>query len=199
MIITTTEVFSFCGLSTANNSSYIIDIEYYIPIITEEISDIANHRFRDSYHWLYDCGLIFASSNKTITLSSNSTESFLMEYASGDTIDIFDSYLNNGYKTVSSITSSHILIVNETLENEKSTEYNNLKTYIYKCFFPNYLKKIASKMVLYSIQNMNIFNGDIASESLGGYSRSYRVNDARSYGLYPINLISGIKKKTGSW
>ncbi len=196
MIVTTTECKTLLNITS---TIYDTLIASYLSTVESDIFQYTGHRWHDAYHWLYDDGIVFSSTAKTITLSSDSTSSFLSEYFAGDTIDIVNSYHNNRTFSIASITSSHILVVNETaIKNESSTNYD-LSTYIYRCNFPDYLKMIASKMIWYLCQNTTTVTGDIASESLGSYSVSYRDNGMSQYGTYPNALISGLKRKVGTW
>jgi len=70
MILTTTEVHAILNVSTST-TTYDTLIDYYIPIVTEDVMQIANHRYHDAYHWIYDDGLTF-STGSTITLQSDS-------------------------------------------------------------------------------------------------------------------------------
>lgn len=197
MILTSTEVKAYLNISTAV-TTYDSLIDYYIPVVTDEIAEIAGHRYRDSYHWVWNDYLVITSSDKTFTLGSASTYSFLQEFSTADTFDLIGSYNNDNYYTISSITSSHVLTVSESVISENSTTYD-IKPYIYRCKWDRDVKKIASKMIWWNIQNTTTIQGDIASESLGSYSVSYRTNaNGRSFGGYPFNLIAGIKKKAGS-
>jgi len=195
MLLSTTECYAILGLSTSVDYP-LIDV--YIPFVLDDIVQIANHRFHDAYHWLKDDGLYFSSTGKTITLDSDSTYSYYNEYSTGDTIDVMRSYLNNGFYTVSSITSSHILVVEESLINEYSTTYD-IESIIYRCDFLSNIKRIAARMIWWNIQNTTATQGDIASESYGARSVSYQNSGRGSYGLYPTSLISGISRKAGSW
>jgi hypothetical protein len=195
MMMTTTEVYTLLGLSTSVNT-YANSITAQIPYVFSDIVEIVNHRYHDAYHWIWNDYMIFSSSNKTITLGNNSTYNFLTEFSTGETIDVISSYNNNGFYTINSITSSHIIVVDESLINENSTDYA-IQTYIYRCFIPDNVKRIASKMIWYNVKNSDSFQ-QIASESLGSYSVSY-VNSGKNNGLYPESLISGLKKKAGSW
>jgi len=198
MILTSTEVKAYLNISTSV-TTYDTLINYYIPVVTDEIADISNHRYRDAYHWVWNDYLVITSSNKTFTLGDASTFSFLQEFSTGDTFDLIGSYNNDGYYTIATISSSHILTVDESIISENSTTYA-IKPYMYRCKWTNDVKKIASKMIWWNVQNTTSVNGDITSESLGSYSVSYaRGNTAISYGLYPSNLISGLKTKAGSY
>jgi hypothetical protein len=197
MLLTSTEVKAILGLSTSVNT-YDRQIDYYIPIVAEDIAEITNHRFHEAYHWVEDDGLTITSSNDTITLDSDSTYSFFKEFSIGDTIDICGSYFNDGYYTISSITSSFILIVSEPLKAENSTDYDIL-TYIHKCKYNNSIKAIAAKMIWYKIQNSTNVYGEIASESLGAYSVTYKDSGVASFNGYPNSLISGLKRVGRAW
>ena len=197
MLMTTSEVYSLLGLSTSV-TTYYDNIEMYIPFVLWDICEISNHKYHDAYHWLWNDHMNFSSSNQTITLGTNSTYSFYNEFTEGETIDVISSYNNNGFYTIDTISSSHIMKVSESLINENSTDYA-IVTYIYRCLFNQNVKRIAAKMIWYNVQNMQMTQGDIASESLGSYSVSYNRRDAGGIGLYPASLISGLKKRVGIW
>jgi hypothetical protein len=196
MILNSTTCKALLNISTST-TTYDSLIDEYIPFVQADILEIANHRFHDAYHWVWNDMFVFSSSSKTITLGTNSTVDFAKEFRIGDTVDVQASYNNNGLYTVST-RSSNVLTVNENLFDENSTDFL-IKTVIYRCYFDNSIQRIASKMVWWNIQNTTSVQGDILSESLGSYSVSYaRNSNAKSFGLYPNNLIAGIKKKAGS-
>jgi hypothetical protein len=197
MVLNITECKMLLNISTAI-TTYDAQIETLIPFVQDDICAIANHRFHDAYHWLKDDGLFFSSTAKTVQLSTDSTCSFYNEYSTGDTIDVDISYKNNGFYTISSITSSHVLVVSESLIDEYSTTYE-INTIIHRCDFPGNIKRIAARMVWWNVQNTQVTQGDIASESYGARSVSYRDTGKGSYGLYPASLTAGITKKAGSW
>lgn len=197
MIITTTECKALLNISTSV-TTYDSLIETYIPYVTDDVCAIANHRFHDAYHWIRNDYMTFSSSAKTITLGDNSTYSFYAEFQDGDTIDVISSYNNNGFYTIDTISSSHVMSVSESLIDENSTDYTIL-TYIYRCDFPGNIKRIASRMIWWNVKNTQATQGDIASESFGARSISYRDTGKVGYGLYPASLTAGITKKAGSW
>ncbi len=197
MILTTTSCKALLNISTSI-TTYDTLISDYISFVQSDIIEISGHNWHDAGHWFYDSYLSFSSSNGTITLNSNSTINLNNEFQIGNTIDIQNSYHNSGLYTISSIASSHIMSIKENLINENSTDFA-ITTYLYRCYFPLYLQKIAAKMVWFNVQNTTSVNGDIVSESLGGYSVSYRNYNTKGFGLYPANLIAGIKRKAGSY
>ena len=197
MILNSTYCKALLGISTAVNTyDQLIDI--YIPVVSEDLANYAGHRFHDAYHWLFNDYMVFKSSDSSITIS-NSTFSFYDEFTAGDTIDILNAYKNKGYKTIATIASSHSITVTEPIISENSTTYQT-RPYLYKCFWESNIQRIASKMVYWNCKNSDNFSADIRSESYGGHSVTYGGDSgAKSFGMYPDNLLTGIKRKAGSW
>jgi len=196
VILTSTEVVLYLGLSTA--STDYDKIATFIPVVQDDILQITGSFYNDPYRWVIQDKLEFSSTAKTITVHSESTVDWTQKVQPGNTVYIQNSWWNenSGFKTVSTRTTS-VLTVDENLVDEKSTDYA-IRTKISRCDFPESVKRIAAKMVWYNVQNADAVNGDLNSESYGGYSVSYKDgSNGYSYGTYPGNLIAGLKKQAG--
>lgn len=191
MLMTTAECKSLLNITTTTYDSLI---DTYIPFVWKDITRYTNNNYVQRKLSSYQ--LVF-STNKTITIEATSTYDFTKEFLAGDTILIDNSYLNDNFYTLST-RSTHVLTVNESINAENSTDYQ-ITSYIYRCSIPDEVKLIASKMVLFNIQNTTTVDGGIASESYGGYSVSYRDNGNPQFGLYPQALLSGLKRVTKIW
>ena len=166
--------------------------------LQDDIKTITGSFYNDPYRWVAQNDLTFSSTGKTVIVATDSTIDWTQKVQPGDTIYIQGAWwtLNNGFKTVSTRTTS-ILTLDENLVDENSTNFA-VTTYIYRCDFPESVKRIAAKMVWYNVENANAVNGDLNSESYGGYSVSYKDGSGGySYGIYPGNLIAGLKKQVG--
>lgn len=198
MIVNSTEVKAYLNLSIYS-TIYDTSIDRFIPVVQENIINIANHRYRDAYHSFNNEYVTFSSTAKTITLGGNSTVNYQEKYKTGDTIDIYNSYYNDGFLTITAVNSSYSITVSENIIDENSSNYDR-NVYFYRCHFDRSIKAIASKMVWYNITNSTNINGNIQSESLGNYSVTYAkdANIVSQFG-YPDSIISGIKRKVRAW
>ena len=131
-----------------------------------------------------------------VSLNTDSTDSWERELKVNDTILIEGSYFNNDYFTIIAVNSSYVFTVStgESICDENSTDYD-LWTRVSRCRFDRNVKRIAAKMIWYNIQNTTSYQGDITSETYGGYSVTYAEGEvAAGSGLYPASLMSGLKK-----
>ena len=201
VLLNTTDVKAFLNLSTSS-TTYDTAIALYIPVILDDIVAYTRNKFFESNHWVDNTGFVVSSSNVTITLPSDSTSNWEKELQADDTIYLNGFWFNDGYYSVSSLTTS-VITTNEALIDESSTDYA-IRSIVHRCKFPDYVKAIGARMIWFKIGNStNVQGGDITSESYGGYSRTYSgVGSAEgtgSFGGYPSNILSGLKRVAKLW
>ena len=195
VFISTTQCKNYLRIPSTN-TTYDSAIEEFIPYVLEDIVGITNNEFKEPYRRVYDDGFVFSSSDNSITLDGNTTWAWNDFFKAADTVIIQNSRWNDNYYSVNS-SSSSVLIVNEDIVSENSTDFEDT-AYIWRCEFPDYVKKIGARMVWFSINNSTAMNTDIQSQSLGNHSYSLNVaSGSGSFSGYPSGMIKGLKKVAG--
>lgn len=185
-IVTATEVTIYTDISCSAGTT---TLTLLIPIVQERINNITNNYFvTDQY---INGFFTFASASGTITASVNWDE---YGFAANDEIYIYNSYRNDGYKTVGSVTTT-VLTVSSA--DSVTAELSGRTILISVVKWPNALKYIAAQMVKYDYDDRPEQVAGVKSYSLGPYS----VTNASSapggtpYG-YPKELIDGLTSYT---
>jgi len=221
-IITLDEVKILLGLTTADHDSVIQKI---IPMMPSRVADICdNHffaagvdvgfideerRWSGRFHnymgegiytsqhgglYTFD-GMDFSASTNTIELRNR--DSFESEgFADGDEIYVGNSYQNDGYYEMSTVTTDTLTLVSAGAshygaENVVKAELSGATIFVFVVNWPRDIKPVVASMIRYDYEERPKLNG-ARSKSLGPWSESYGSN---SYG-YPEEIISGLPRRT---
>lgn len=186
-IVTATEVTIYTDISCSAGST---TLSLLIPIVQQRINDITNNFFvTDQY---INSTFTFASAGGTITATVNWDE---YGFVAGDEIYIYNSYRNDGYKTIGSVSSTVLTVASA---DTVTAELSGRSILISVVSWPNALKYIAAQMVKYDYDDRKNAVPGVASETLGPYSVSYSgraSGQLSSYG-YPADLISSLASYT---
>lgn len=186
-IVTATEVTSFTDISTGATAISNLGI---IPIVQERINYITNNFFLSD---MYLAGTVtFTSAAGTIV----STQDFADEgFLAGDEIYIYNSYRNDGYKIIGSVTTTTITV---SSSDSVIAEPSGRSVLIAVVKWPNALKYIAAQMVKFDYDDRPAQEVGVSSKSLGPYSVSY-ASRAQVGGTpfgYPQELIDSLASWT---
>ena len=179
-VVTATQVAAFTDISTGATA---IDATGLIPIVQERINLITNNYFTTDM--TLQGYFTFASASNSITSGGNfEDEGFL----ANDEIYIYNSYRNDGYKTISSVSAESIILSSvDTVIAEPSGR----SVYIAVVDWPSSLAYIAAQMVKYDYDDRPAQEANVKSKSLGPYSVTYGQNGSTPFG-YPEELIEGL-------
>jgi hypothetical protein len=116
-------------------------------------------------------------------------------FVAGDEIYIYNSYRNDGYKTVGSVTT-----VTLTVSSSDSiiNEISGRSVYIGVVSWPNALRYIAAQMVKYDYDDRQDKSIGVTSRTLGPFSESFGSSSAMGgtpFG-YPQELIDSLSTYT---
>jgi hypothetical protein len=177
MLLSATEV---TILSNISASAATIAASGYLEEIQETIFLICNSTFETDL--FVQGGMTFYPSTYTI-IGTTSFEA--LNFASGDDIYIYNSYRNDGIKTIASIpsTSTLTLLSSCTIYEELS----NRSIMISVVKWPITVKRIAAQMIAYDYDVRPKKSLGVKSFTLGPFSESYTIGDEDEYG-YPKAL-----------
>lgn len=185
-IVTATEITVYTDISA---SAGTITSSGLIPIVQERINYITNNFFLTD---MYIAGTVtFNATAGTIVAGSDWDDE---GFVAGDEIYIYNSYRNDGYKTVGSVTTVTLTVSSaDSIINEPSGR--SVVVSVVK--WPNALKYIAAQMVKYDYDDRAGVDVGIASKSLGPYSVSYKTGaqNQTPFG-YPKELIDALSTYT---
>jgi hypothetical protein len=188
-IVTATEVTVYTDISV---SAGTIVTSGLIPIVQERINLITNNYFLARDMFLQE-DMTFNATANTIT----ATDSFADEgFLDGDEIYIYNSYRNDGYHIVDSV-SDNVLTISSA--SSVIAEATTRSIYISVVEWPNALKYIAAQMVKYDYDDRKNATPGVTSKSLGPYSVSYGGQSASSNAFgYPQGLIDSLASYTAA-
>lgn len=185
-IVTATEITVYTDISA---SAGTITSSGLIPIVQERINYITNNFFLTD---MYIAGTVtFNATAGTIVAGSDWNDE---GFVAGDEIYIYNSYRNDGYKTVGSVTTVTLTVSSaDSIINEPSGR--SVIVSIVK--WPNALKYIAAQMVKYDYDDRPSIIPGVNAMSLGPYSVQYGTAgfNPQPYG-YPKHLIDSLATYT---
>jgi hypothetical protein len=181
-IITLDEAKTYLGITGVGSDSLI---KAYIPIVQRRVVEICNNPFLSSYvHgrlMLENQDVVF--STNAMTASSSFADA---GFAAGDEIVIDGSYRNNGYYTISTVSTYTV-----TLQASAGTvvsEISGASIVIGVVNWPIGIKPVVANMIKYDMDVRPTLKG-VSSESIGDYSVTY--TNGGGYG-YPMDLLYGL-------
>lgn len=186
-IVTATQVAAFTNISA---SAGTIISSGLIPIVQERINLITNNYFvTDMY---LQGTVVFGATAGTITsLNSFADKGFSV----ADEVYIYNSYRNDGYKTVSAV-SGVALTMTASLLSEPSSR----SILISVVQWPAALAYTAAQMVKYDYDDRSKQTSGVKSHTLGPFSETFgnasgNGKTSTPYG-YPQDLIDGLAPYT---
>jgi hypothetical protein len=203
-LISTTEVKTFLSITTTTYDSIISAL---IPTVTERLRYICNDPFTvqplvetvynkfhidtneylskynrdDDIFILRRVSAIFYASSGTVISKNNSFAS--AQFAAGHDIFVRDSYLNDGYYEVDSVSTSTLTITSSYTFTQEAT---GASIFFSVVKWPSGIKPLVANLIQYDYQERPKRTG-LASQRLGPWSESYKQG-ADSFG-YPEELI----------
>jgi hypothetical protein len=187
-IVTATEVCAYTDISASAGTIVSLGL---VDIVQERINYITNNFFLAD---MYMGGTVtFSATAGTITAGSDwDVEGFV----AGDEIYIYNSFRNDGYKIVGSVTTTVLTLASgSSVVNEPSGR--SIMVNVVK--FPNALKYIAAQMVKYDYDDRPKKAFGVTSRSLGPYSESFGGQSGTAapspYG-YPQELVDALSSWT---
>ncbi len=183
-IVTATEVTIYSDISCSAGTT---TLGLLIPIVQERINLITNNYFL-TYMYMRGSVTFSATASTIVAGSSFADEGFV----AGDEVYIYNSYRNDGYKTVGSVTTVTLTVSSsDTIINEPSGR----NVLISVVSWPNALKYIAAQMIKYDYDDRPGIVAGVNAMSLGPYSVNYGASGAQPFG-YPANLIDALSAYT---
>lgn len=172
-IVTATQVTIYSNISC---SAATITSSGLIPMVQARIVAITNNNFLSDISIQGPC--TFSTSTLTVIGSNLPGAGF----ASGDEIYVYGSYRNDGYKTVSGISTSAFNVTTDTTD-----ELSGASVLISLVQWPLLAQDIASQFVAYDYDVRPTRSAGVKSRSLGPWSESYSESIGQ-FG-YPQDLI----------
>ena len=187
MIVTATEVTIYTDISV---SAGTITSSGLIPIVQERINLITNNYFLARDMYLQE-DFTFSATANTITAENSFAEEGFID---GDEIFIYNSYRNDGYYAVDSV-SDNVLTISSAYS--LIAEPTARSVYISVVDWPASIKYVAAQMVKYDYDDRKNATPGVKSKSLGPYSVSFGESgiNANLYG-YPQSIIDGLSPYT---
>jgi hypothetical protein len=179
-IVTDNELTLYSGLS----ASAATIASNLVPIIQDRICLLTNNYFQTD---LYVQGnVVFNASAHTIVMSDAdfNSENFL----ASDDILVYNSYRNDGFFTLSSVSGSTLTIISSQ---SVVDELSGASILISVVKWPKPIKQIAALMVEYDYSVRPKQSANIKSRSLGPWSESYTSGSEDQYG-YPTRITDGL-------
>jgi len=179
-IVTATQVAAFTDISTGATA---IAATGLIPIVQERINLITNNYFTSDM--ALQGPFTFASASTSITSGSNfEDKGFLAD----DEVYIYNSYRNDGYKTISSVSDESIIL---SSADTVIAEPSGRSILISVVQWPASLAYIAAQMVKYDYDDRPAQEANVKAKSLGPYSVTYGQAGSSPFG-YPEELVAGL-------
>jgi hypothetical protein len=182
MFITATEVTVWTDISV---TAATITAGGYIEIAEERLNHITNNWFTTDIE--VQAGCTFAATARTITVEGAALES-TYGFADSDIIYVYNSYRNDGYYEVLTVTNSvFTCVTGSTVVSELSGQ----SIYISRVDFPNALKHTLAQMIKYDVDDRKKQIAGVKSRTLGPWSETYNGDSGRSvqgYG-YPSAIL----------
>jgi hypothetical protein len=175
-ILTATDCTVFSNISA---SAATITTSGLIPIVQARITWMTNNYFVSDLH-VRD-SLTFNATARTVTASITWSD---YNFLAGDDVYIYHSYRNDGYQTISSVSTSVMtLITGATVIDELSGR----SILVSVVDWPNELKQVAALMVAYDYDSRPKRTPGVTSRGLGPWRESYSASTDVSG--YPPELV----------
>lgn len=186
-IVTATQVAAFTNISTGVTA---ISASGLIPIVQERINLITNNYFTTD---MYLQGTFVISATTGIITSQNSFED--EGFAVADEVYIYNSYRNDGYKTVSAVSG-----VSLTMTAALVAEPSARSILISVVQWPAAIAYTAAQMVKYDYDDRKKQTSGVKSHTLGPFSETFgnatNTNGTSTPFGYPQDLIDGLTPYT---
>lgn len=180
MLLTPTQISAYTSISGAVTQLHIDTVVRNINLITNNffVSDMCFESF----------ATFAGGSGGTITIVSNSWTDW--GFANGDVIYVYASHRNDGYKDVSTVSTSVMTLMTTSTA---IAELSGRNIYFSVVQFPEELKGIAANMIAYDVDDRDAVAANVTSHSLGPFSESFgganQSGDANPFG-YPAKLTA---------
>ena len=179
MLLTPTQISAYCSISGTVTQVYIDAVVRNINLITNNffVSDLC----------ISTDATFAGTSGGTITIGSNWVD---FGFADGDEIFISNSYRNDGYKTVSTVSGS---VMTLSTTSSVIAELSGRSIYFSVIQWPEGLKSIAANMVAYDVDDRDKVAANVTGHSLGPFSEQFgggnQSGDSNPFG-YPAKLTA---------
>ncbi len=182
-VVTAAEVVS---LTNTTATAGTITSSGLIPIVQDKINYITNNYFLKPIE--IQGSLTFDATANTIVSGASFTD---YGFANSDEIYIYGSYRNDGYKTISTVSTTTITLVTTSTVVAELSGANIMISLVH---WPDQLKHIAAQMVAYDYDVRRTREQGITSRTLGPFSESYESGNSNksTYG-YPLSIISQLE------
>ncbi len=188
MIVTATEVTLWTNISAS--ASTITD-SGLISIVQDKITMITNNYFltnldiQDTY--------TFNATDRTIISEGNNFEDY--NFLADDDIFVYGSYRNDGYYTISSVSTSTLTLITGS---SVVDELSGASILISVVKYPNAMKYVAAQMIKYDYDDRPAKSAGVKSRALGPWSESYGTNGQAGEmpDGYPAEIIEALSKFT---
>jgi hypothetical protein len=161
-----------------------------IGIVQARINSICNNYFLTDMD--FQGQVVFGATAGTLTITANWDD---YGFLADDEIYIYNSYRNDGYKIVGSVTTTVL-----TLASGSScvSELSGRTVLVTVAKWPDELKYIAAQMIKYDYDDRPNKEAGVASKSLGPFSVSYNnpVSMRDTPFGYPAELVQGLESFT---
>jgi hypothetical protein len=179
VLLTPTEISAYCSISGTITQTQI-------DAVVRDINLICNNFFVSDL--CISTNATFAGgSGGTITIGSSWLD---FGFENSDEIYISNSFRNDGYKVVGTISTS---VMTLSTSSTAIAELSGRSIYFSVVQWPEGLKSIAAQMVAYVVDDRDAVAANVISHSLGPFSESFGGNnstgDANPYG-YPAKLTN---------
>lgn len=189
-IVTATEVTIYTDISCSAGTT---TLALLIPIVQSRINAITNNYFVSD---MYIAGTFTFSSTANSITSTSDWEDY--GFMAGDEVYIHNSYRNDGYYTVSALSSTELIL---TSANTVVSELSGRSIIVSVVDWPGSIKYLAAQMIKYDYDDRPDKAIGVASETLGPYSVSYGTSvgsgsgSSTPYG-YPQEFIDSLRPFT---
>jgi hypothetical protein len=178
-VVTATQVTSYTDISA---SAATVTASGLIPIVQDRIGIITNNYFTTEIYG--EALLTFNATARTIVATSLNWET--EGFADGDEIFIYQSYRNDGYYEVSSVSGGTLtLVTGESVVAEKS----GISIIVSMVQWPSDVSYAAAQMVKFDYDDRKQRTG-VTSHSLGPFSESFA--EAGMFYGYPDDIINAL-------
>jgi hypothetical protein len=178
-LITATQVTIYSNISA---SAATIASSGLIPVVQERVNWITNNYYTTD---LYVRGAVtFDAAAATITMSGTTWEG--NGFAAGDEIYVYHSYRNDGYHTVSSISTSILTITSAT---SVVAELSGRSVLISVVQWPRDLLTTAARMIAYDYDTRPERAPGVQSVRLGPWGETYKGEASGEFG-YPEDILA---------
>jgi hypothetical protein len=189
MIVTATQVTLYTDISATAGT---IVTSGLIPIVQDRINMITNNYFLTDLDIQGD--LTFDSTANSIQCDTDWDD---QGFIAGDEIYIYNSYRNDGYHTVESISGNTIIITSATSVIAEKTGRPIMVSVVR---WPTAIAYLAAQMVKYDYDDRANQEAGVKSKTLGPYSVSFGVETTGTGKVtpfgYPATLVDGLSPYT---